>query len=162
MRSFDLEFCKDRFRSRSHFDLSIADNTFLQFELLYSQYGYSIDISGSNLTVAYNTFEIPIISKLRIDIDDNEFHPLLLLGTSLAFRLSATATDSTGTADFSSVTNSTMFSLIFGTGVEYDLSPTESLFLNARYLLGLTNVSNTSTSAKQSTFQFTLGYLGTF
>lgn len=144
------------------FDVTVAENTFIQLELLYAQYGYSIDISGNNLTVAYNAFEIPIISKLRIDLDDSEFHPLLLLGTSLAFRLSATATDSTGTADFSSVTKSSMLSLIFGTGAEYDLSQTESLFLNARYLLGLTDVSNTSTSAKQSTFQFTVGYLGTF
>ena len=126
---------------------------FLQPEVLYSGQGTSLSDSSQTGNLNYSYINVPVLFKYQ--------HVSGLFaetGPQIGFLLSAKEKVEGQSIDVKSSTQSTDFSWVFGVG--YKL-PKINLGIDARYNLGLTNVSKDSGSetAKNSVFQFGLFYL---
>ena len=134
-------------------------------QLLWVQKGgkYDIDLtdgSGSgSLTFKLDYIQVPVLFKAEYRKAGQDFAPSLFAGPAVAFKTSCKLDVEAGSASVSDDcpadgVNSLGWSLIFGLGIEF-----ERLVLQARYDLGLSNVSQGSAEDfKNGGWGITLGY----
>ena len=119
----------------------------VQPELLYIRKGFEFEESGATAKFQADYAEIPIL--LRYDIPAQSVMPFVMAGPYVAFEASCkligedegvtidTDCDSTlGDTE----TESTDFGILFGGGIAFPVGP-GALFFDARYGLGLTDIS---------------------
>ncbi len=160
-------------------EIGFAGPLSIQAEPMYVQKGNVVEgplfvdqttgfpVTGKN-TSKLALFEVPILLKAKFPA--GPVKPYVFAGPSIGFILSATETDepqgfpSTDT-DIKSTLNSTDFGLVFGAGAEFKVAPLVALTLDARYSLGLTDLSKgvpgevTHTSVKTTGIQILAGVL---
>jgi hypothetical protein len=128
---------------------------YLQPELMYSGQGAATSVLGSSGTLNYNYLNIPILFKYQ--------HLSGLFaetGPQIGFLLSANEKANGQTLNAKDATQSVDFSWAFGVGYKFSEI---GLGIDARYNLGLTNLSknnsSTNVTEKNSVFQFGLFYI---
>lgn len=121
----------------------------VQPELLYSTKGTDLKFGGSTFEQDYNYVEIPVMLKMYLLAGLN-----LQVGPQFGLLLSVDGK----TADGSSISKDSFkgsdLSGAFGIGWDAPFG----LNFTARYILGLTDVSDGGPEAKNRTFQASLGY----
>ncbi|MGW8282824.1 MAG: porin family protein [Gemmatimonadota bacterium] len=132
-------------------NLGLGEMWFIQPEVLYAAKGASFE--GETLAVDY--LEVPVLFGAAFPISNSAFKPMLFAGPSIAFKLSC---DDSG-FDCSDDVKSVDFGLVFGGGIQYALENL-TLFFDARYDLGLTDVNDDDTEfveVKNRSWQFMAG-----
>ena len=133
-------------------DYSLNESIALRLEPMYLQKGAIIEDTGEGNMIyeiewkgAY--LEIPMLVKYSFGASD--IKPYIIAGPTIGFNLSAKAKFTMG--DFSEEddvkddTKSTDFGLGFGAGMSLPMG-NNSIFIEARYALGLTNIEDGSQS----------------
>ena len=126
----------------------------VQPEVIFSQQGTTVNVSGTNIESNFNYINIPVMLKFYLISGLN-----LQAGPQFGFLTSATGADptgvATGTVDIKSYLKSTDVSI--GLGAGFDI---KSLCIDARYNIGVTEINDAAgTSAtKNQVFQLSLGY----
>jgi opacity protein-like surface antigen len=122
-------------------DLTLSENIALRFEPMYLQKGAKEEEAGVTAKYKFTYIEVPAFIKVAFGTSNTR--PYIMAGPSLGFLLSADIEGEEGgvtaSFDFKDVMSSTDFGLGFGGGVNFQLE-TLSIFLEARYALGLTDV----------------------
>lgn len=124
-------------------EMKVFDNLAIQPELLYTTVGASYDILGQEIKNELGYISIPVLAKFNLS--DNLF---LELGPQAGFLLNKkdeVVFDDYNTFDFS-----------VNGGLGFKIS--ENLFANARYNMGLTEVSRTA-EVKNSVLQVSVGII---
>jgi hypothetical protein len=133
----------------------IATSCFLQTELMYSGQGASTSVLGSSGKLDYNYLNVPILFKYQ-----HEMGLFAESGPQIGFLLSANEKANGQTLNAKDATQSVDFSWAFGIGYKFSEI---GLGIDARYNLGLTNVSknnsNSNGTEKNSVFQLGLFYI---
>ena len=126
----------------------------LQPEIMYSGQGASFSDSSATGKLNYSYLNVPVLFKYQ-----HSSGLFLETGPQVGFLLSAKATSDGQSADTKSSTQSVDFAWAFGLGFKLPLG----LGIDARYNLGLTNLSKGDISsegtAKNSVFQFGLFFM---
>lgn len=135
---------------------NISDNVGLQLEALFSQKGAEEDNSPSVGTIRLTYLDIPLTARFgSTTSNDTHFH--VFTGPQLGMRLKAEVTDEPldVTRDIKDDTKSWDFGWTLGAGVEKG-----AVSLDARYTLGLTNISKFDSDGdiKNRVFTVLLGY----
>ena len=127
--------------------IMVTPNFGIQPELLYSGQGGTVSSGGVTSTSKFAYLNIPVMLRYNIVPAFN-----LQAGPQIGFLMSAT---SNGT-DIKSQLKSTDFGLGFGLGVDLPVG----LNFAARYVIGLSDIQATSTSAtlKNTVIQISIGY----
>ncbi|MCD4846801.1 MAG: PorT family protein [Candidatus Aegiribacteria sp.] len=124
-------------------DYSISENIALRLEPMYLQKGADIVIDGydDQFIVKLSYFEVPMMFKYSFSGDN--INPYIMAGPSIGFLLEAkTEVIVSGVSEETDIKDETSnidFSLGFGAGVSLPMG-TNSIFVDARYALGLTNI----------------------
>ena len=154
----------DYFDSRLSFhvggvvEFGLSDKFSVQPELLYSSVGAKMDISeaptrvaSENYIYALDYLSIPVMAKYYVAEGFS-----LELGPQIGVLLSAKIKYDGETEDVKDLFKSTDFGAGIGAGYKME----NGLFINARYVLGLSNVLEDSGDewGKNNAFQFSLGY----
>lgn len=127
---------------------------YLQPELNYVQRGFEQSVTlGStrrNAELDVNYFEIPVLLKVKPNLNIEGIRPYLVFGPSAAFKLSSggrlTESDATGRTTVASANasnwefNSVLLSLNAGLGTEFALNEAVALTVGLRYNASLTNM----------------------
>lgn len=137
-------------------NLDFAQGIGVQVEPMYLQAGVkttgTIALTGQNVEVKnkVNYLEIPILFTYTIATGKGQIQPYLLAGPSVGILLSAKFTDINGNeTDVKSTTKSTNFSAMFGAGAKMPVGK-NTVFLEARYSLGLSNVNDNPNNTTQT------------
>jgi hypothetical protein len=133
--------------------IPLFSSGFLQPEILYSGQGasFSDSLVGSG-KVNYGYLNVPVLFKYQL-----ESGLFAETGPQVGFLLSAKETAGGQSADLKSTSQSVDFSWAFGIGYKLPMG----FGIDARYNLGLTNISKESQGSgtvKNSVFQFGLFY----
>jgi hypothetical protein len=128
-------------------------------QLLYDQKGAALNFSQSifgttvtgTSTIKRNYIEIPLTIKAQFGT--GSVKPYVFAGPTIGILLSASVhsvanngtNSSDTTEDAKSSYTSTDFGILFGAGATFAINPTTSLFVEASYDYGLSNVSVNST-----------------
>lgn len=142
-------------------DLSFSPLISLVPGLEYISKGTEYTTGGYTVTWKFSYIEIPVLLKVKAHL--TEFTPYAFAGPSMGINLSATEDWSSGASSGSSDIKNNLetmdFGLRFGAGGEYKVAPKVSLFFNALYSIGLTNIIKTPTTitAKNNGFQIEAG-----
>ncbi|MDH3733864.1 MAG: PorT family protein [Gemmatimonadota bacterium] len=133
----------------------------IQPEGLYSSKGFKADIDGEGAQLRVNYIEIPVLLVARFG-DAGGVRPSVFAGPVISFE-SKCELKSTGSVAFKSdcpdvpdepiETKSTDFGAAFGAGILVPLGGV-SLVADARYTLGLTNLTDDDESAKNRAWSF--------
>ena len=118
-------------------------------------------------TIKLSYLEIPVLAKIAIPTQGS-VKPVLIIGPSLSFKLSAEAEgemevegySESEEIDISDEVSGVDFGLVFGAGVDVLLA-SGTLTFDARYNLGLTNVPDIegeSYDVKNAVISFMVGY----
>ena len=124
-------------------DYDLSQNIALRLEPMYLQKGADIEWEGyeGEFIIKLSCLEVPLMFKYSLSSDN--INPYFMAGPSIGFNLSAkTEASSIGVSeetDIKDETQSIDFSLDFGAGVSAPMG-NNSIFLEARYALGLTNI----------------------
>ncbi|RRA99266.1 PorT family protein [Larkinella rosea] len=146
------------YSSINHFGISA--------DVLYSQRGAKYDNPGdrSSHVQHLNYLEIPVVARYYLNLSGN-FRPNFFIGPSLGVLMGAKRTKSInqGTAYPDSDTKDEFETVDLGgtAGFQanFKVKSRQRFLIDARYTLGLTNVSKNATPwFGNSTFSFTLGY----
>lgn len=127
----------------------------IQSGFLFSFASDSDKSSGPVVTTTVRWWHIPVLAKIRLLQEIGE--PSLLLGLDFAIKSSATTAVSplNTPVDISTLYANTDIAITAGIGVKFILG----LVLDARYILGLSNISTIpGVETKQRTIQVLLGY----
>lgn len=127
---------------------AINENLSIQPELLYTQKGFGStlldegDWFESDVILSLDYFELPVLAKYSFS-PGKRLRPMIYAGPGFAYcfgsDLELTAWILSGTVDFSSVTHTTDFLGIVGTGFDYVMDK-GTITLDARFTWGFTNV----------------------
>lgn len=120
----------------------------LQPEIMYSGQGTSFSDSFATGKLNYGYLNVPVLFKYQ-----SSSGLFAETGPQVGFLLSAKESSGGESVDFKSSTQSTDFAWVFGIGYKLPLG----LGIDARYNLGLTNISKGSSvdgTVKNSVFQF--------
>jgi len=126
------------------FNYALNENFSLQPELLYTQKGFGGSLVDDvvELAVSLDYFELPILAKYAFSAG-KKFRPVLFAGPSFAYCSSSTLTISTwilsADIDFSSLTHTTDFGMVLGTGFDYETSGGTIIF-DMRFTYNFTKV----------------------
>ncbi|MBI1807453.1 MAG: PorT family protein [Ignavibacteria bacterium] len=158
-------------------EIGISDLLYVQAEPRYIQGGtniqgtYNVSTPEGQVTMEVDyklaCLEVPLLLKAKLGTAD--FKPVAFIGPNVGFLLSAIyqskdheiqGLDTRHGLDIKDRYKSVNVSLDVGGGVEYRISKTISLTGNARYSLGLNNISTSSEyTTKLNGIQITLGTL---
>jgi hypothetical protein len=138
-------------------ELGLSEKFSVQPELLYSSVGAQMDLSeasraaSDNFVYALDYLSIPVMAKYYVAEGFS-----LEVGPQIGVLLSAKAKYDGESEDVKDSFKSTDFSAGIGAGYKME----NGLFINARYVLGLSNVLEDSGDewGKNNAFQFSLGY----
>ncbi len=124
----------------------------LQPEVMYSGQGTSFTDSFATGKLNYGYLNVPVLFKYQ-----HSSGLFAETGPQVGFLLSAKETGGRQSIDFKSSTQSTDFAWVFGIGYKLPLG----LGIDARYNLGLTNITkaNVGSTVKNSVFQFGLFFM---
>jgi len=136
-------------------DFSLTNSFSIQSELAYSQYGYS----SSGSTLSYNTIEAQVLGKYGFLERKSFVRPFAMAGFAPAFRVSSRESSPGVDVDASSQSNTILLSGVIGGSVLFGSTDKTNIGLDLRYIFGLTDVSTTGVSAKNSTFYFGTTFL---
>lgn len=124
-------------------DYSLNEFITLHLEPMYLQKGAKGDWEIFEFESKAAYIEIPVM--LKYAFGTTEIKPYVIAGPTIGYLLSATTKMSGGgyseEEDIKDVTKSLDFGLCFGAGVSVPMS-NNSIFLEARYALGLTNIND--------------------
>jgi len=117
---------------------------YLQPELMYVQEGGNWSNSSGTFAFDYDCLELPVLLKAKLGNQtiQGEIFTGPGLSINLAKSLSVSSNSGSSTSASPNDINSVDISLQFGAGVEVAIAPTASVFLDARYMLGLLNLVN--------------------
>ena len=150
-------------------EISITENIAIQPELLYFQKGTQTDIDFAGQTTVVeqtlNYIEIPILAKFKFETDQG---PILYgtLGPSFGFgidgKIAVKGVEEEEAIDFQEdMLTRIDVGFSFGVGAQFQIGP-GSLFVDARYLLGLTSINEgDSSDIKNIGYGAAVGYLFT-
>ena len=144
------------FASGAVAEISFIPMLALQIEPTYLTGGSSLSgplfSNGATLINGKITFNItylsiPILLKLKIPIPKSEISPYAFLGPNIGFLLSSKEKDEpngfpSSEIDQKDFMSSTNFSLEFGVGAGYKVTPQTTITFDGRYSLGLSNILN--------------------
>jgi hypothetical protein len=131
-------------------EIGISSPLYAEVELLYIQKGEDLkgqDQQGQQAEqiITANFLEIPILFKAKFPA--GAVNPYAFLGPTIGILLSAnsefTAGGQTQDTDIKDNLSSIDFGLTFGAGLGIPVAPTFSVFFDARYSLGLSDISDT-------------------
>jgi hypothetical protein len=124
----------------------------IQPELVYSQMGSSLTISGQTAKTSFNYLSVPIILKYKVTKNFS-----LEAGPQLGILMSASGTSGSTTTDIKDQTTGADFGAAFGLGLDFG-----KFNAGARYYLGFSNLvkDTQGTDVKQTNnaFQLFIGY----
>lgn len=145
------------------FDFHLNDEFFLEVDALSFSSGYTQTVSGQMVSLNYNAIKVPVYLRARLPISDGQVSLHAGAGGSMSIRTSANAAGPAGTVDISTITASSITSVEGLAGVEVKVGQKDSVFLDARYSYGVTNVSLIpNTTAYTRDFFFVIGLRGSF
>ncbi|SHG43433.1 Outer membrane protein beta-barrel domain-containing protein [Flavobacterium fluvii] len=124
-------------------EIKLMDKFAIQPELLYTTQGASYDRAGQEFKNELGYIAIPVLAKIYLSKSFS-----LELGPQASFLLSEKN-------DFD-VNNSNTFDFAVDAGLSFKI--TKNIFLQGRYVLGLTEVSTTA-ETKNSVLQFSAGLM---
>jgi hypothetical protein len=140
-------------------ELALSDKFSVQPEILYSSVGAQMDLSevtaraasDDKVVYALDYLSIPVMAKYYVAEGFS-----LEVGPQIGVLLSAKVKYDGESNDVKDLFKSTDFSAGIGAGYKME----NGLFINARYVLGLSNVLEDSGDewGKNNAFQFSLGY----
>lgn len=133
------------------FDLQLYEWLYLNPEVLYVQAGAKNQATPV-VTSKVDYIAVPVNFKAKFDATP-EFKPYVFVGPSIAFKVTGKTDDGTTTADILGL-KSTDFGLGFGGGFQWWVTPTVAVNLNGRYVLGLSNDLDTTTTASSKNKAF--------
>ena len=131
----------------AHYSLGLGIIS-LEPGIQYAQRRYGMSFAGESASVTAGYLEVPVMAKLKMP-----GLPFLVAGPNLGMKLGVSCSSSVGTCTIESDSvKSTNFGAEFGVGMDIAL-----LTVEARYYLGLANVSETAgVTAKPTGFQLLL------
>jgi opacity protein-like surface antigen len=126
-------------------DVGLNESVTLRFEPMYLQKGAEATMNGVDIEFNLAYLEVPVMLKFAFGTGDTK--PYIMAGPTVGFNLSAKQTISMGgnseEMDLKDDISSTDFGLGFGGGVNF-LTGKNSIFVEVRYTLGLTNINDDS------------------
>ncbi len=155
----DLLSGRTAFHAGAVAEFSFSDQFSLQPEVLYTSLGTTVDYgsvsraSDTSYDIIANYLAIPVMAKYYVADGFS-----LEVGPQIGFLLSAKAKNDTNEEDMKDNFESTDFSAAFGAGYKME----NGLFFNARYGLGLSNISKDASDGdwvKNNAFQFSVGFM---
>ena len=120
-------------------DRPITRQWSLHAEPMFVQKGGNTEVSGDDVKLKVSYFELPIMIKYNLQATES-LVPYAMAGPSLGYLLSAKAKYEGGKDDVKGQFEDLDFSLGFGGGVSIPRGNL-TLFVEARYLLGLANIN---------------------
>ncbi len=143
-----------------YMNLSLANISQFQFELLYQRQRGSFvsDLGEFDLRTGY--IEIPLLYKLRYP-SKKGIYPYLSIGQSVGYKISESSrihtTESEGTfKEAANQVKSINVNTLVGAGVDFE-SDNVNLFVDARYVNGNINISKQDYAVKSRSFALTIG-----
>lgn len=135
-----------------HFGIPLGKNFLLQPEGLITQQGAGIEDGTDSGRLKLTYFQVPL--NLRINLGSGSLRPFILGGPYAAFRMSCSVEDIVGSDCDNLDLGDTDWGLDFGGGLRFG-----SFFAEARYNLGLKNISDVSEGfdTKQRVFMVMVG-----
>ncbi len=153
-------------------EFPVAPHFFLQPELGYLQKGEGTSFQTLNAlglseeTFHYDTIELSLLAKFKYGVSDMKLE--LFAGPTFGFAINRQATSTTtasppvtSSQDLSSQLNSLDYGFEFGLGGEYKVVDGVAIYIEGRYLFGLANINNASSSGT-NTAVYTRGIYGLF
>ncbi len=126
-------------------EVGLNESVALRFEPMYLQKGAEAGINGVDIEFNLAYLEVPVMLKYAFGTGDTK--PYIMAGPTIGFNLSAKQKISFGSdseeTDIKDDISSTDFGLGFGGGVNF-LTGNNSIFVEVRYTLGLTNINDSS------------------
>jgi len=125
-----------------HLEMNLIPMLYLQPEVIYLQKG----ASTSTNTWKFDSVEIPLLLKGKFGT--SEMSAEIFGGPSVGILVSrkrAPSAAGSSDVDLTGTTKGLDFGLQFGAGADFNVGVGTSIFINARYLLGLTNLNNDPT-----------------
>lgn len=126
-------------------DFSFAGGVGIHVEPMYLQKGTKATYTGGETDLKVNYIEIPAMLTYTFDTGAGQVEPYVMAGPTFGIRLSATSTTNNVDTDIKSTTKSTDFGATFGAGARLPVGM-NSLFLEARYSIGFSDVNNDPTA----------------
>jgi Outer membrane protein beta-barrel domain len=144
-----------------------SDDSRFGFSLdaLYSQRGAKFEVGANQFggpysaTVRVNYLEVPVLARYFLN-DGGSFRPNVFLGPSLGLRLGAKTTNKTynSTVDSKDFYNAAEVGLTGGVQLNFRVADRQRLTVDARYTLGLTDITTDATTVRNSTISVGVGY----
>jgi hypothetical protein len=143
------------------YETKMSQHFSFQPELLFFQKGYRIKDTGDDLKLTLNYIEIPLLAKYNFN--ETKANVFLLAGPAVGIGISSKAKvgDDSSNIDWEETELQRIdFGLNLGGGVALPVNEGKHRFLfQARYLLGITNISDSGTeSAHNRGFSIGIGY----
>lgn len=146
-------------------NIGLGGNLSLQPEVLYSQKGFSVDEAGATGTAKLDYIDIPVLLKLSLTGDGQKVRPALFAGGFVSFESSCSLeVEAIGVGvgtdcDQDLERESTDAGVVFGGGVDIEVSDGLYVVLDGRYNLGLIDLDPDLdlASVKSQTWSFTGG-----
>lgn len=128
-------------------EFGISKNFAIMPAVEYIMKGYKVKSGTQTGEVKLDYIEIPLLFKARFP--GKTVTPYIAVGPTLGLRMSAKVkNDSTGSeTDIKDDVKSSDFGLFFGAGSDFKIAKKTSLFLQAGYSLGLSDINNTTAPA---------------
>lgn len=144
---------------------AISDMFAIQPEILFAQKGFSEEDAGDKLTAELDYFEIPVLFKVMIPIEDSPVHPGVFVGGVVSFESSCSVSgESEGVSvsvdcdEFELEREKTDFGLVFGADLMVEMGENLFIIADGRYDLGLRDLEpDESSSNKSRTWAFSAG-----
>jgi hypothetical protein len=146
----------------AHLEFQISDFFYLQPEVMYLGKGAVLNAGGfvpSKTTYRYTYIEVPLLLKIKFGIPLIHFD--IFAGPSFSVAMGRdSVTDAGVTTDLSATVKSSDFGIHAGAGAEIPFLPLTSLFINGRYIIGMSDTvqnNTTTTTVKNSTLLILTG-----
>ena len=133
-------------------------------DALYSQRGARFDIPGSQpvkADIRVNYIEVPVLARYFLT-DGGSFRPNIFVGPSVALRAGAKTFTKSGsvsnTSDTKEFYRPAELGVTGGVQLNFRAGDRQRLTVDARYTLGLTDITQDATEVRNSTISVGLGY----
>jgi len=127
-------------------------------EALFTLKGDREKASSADATIKMSYIEVPVLATMSF-LQDAKTQPSLFLGPSVGFNVAAKSKVADIETDVKDQTETVEFGLVVGGGLDFKVGEKNSVGLDLRYNLGLTDVANTDTGT--STKNQGIAILGT-
>lgn len=133
-------------------DFPLAPNISISPELNYARRGLNlVNVAGAQANVLYHSLEVPVFAKVSLG---EVVRPYLFVGPMAVWNVSTEVRGSLGGTTASTTFNPRTFDLAFAGGIGLDAGP---FFANARYALGVIDISENSADWRSRGFKILAG-----